>query len=360
MLPCIYLWGKVNVAQASPRHASECRRQPAMVRRRRIDTDPDATYMSFLKTRRGAPDVVVVIPSTGRAQDVCTKTISALLQHGIQQSDIHVFVAPGNIGSVTQISVYRASLMNHNLSEVRLHLGSSTLTGQYNCIAQHFSEGQYLLMCSDNISRIIHRKGERTFVTEELPAGHFCAITAHAYHCMKARKCFTWSLGCCKAPRNMSPGTLSMKFGLLDGNCYGVLNRRLKVLRHVGSVFTTDLEWSCRSWTQDGSFFRYLHVAAEKQYRSKGGHLLAHTASQRWTLTAKGIKQLAAEFPSLVTFDGLKKTSLRGQPYRLHHVGRRPTKMCKHIQNRGRPLVHFKHRPATSAERVRACRARRA
>ena len=331
-----------------------------MVRRRRIDTNPDATYMSFLKTRRGAPDVVVVIPSTGRAQEVCTKTISALLQHGIQQSDIHVFVAPGNIGSVTQISVYRASLMNHNLSEVRLHLGSSTLTGQYNCIAQHFSEGQYLLMFSDNITRIIQRKGERTFVTEELPAGHLCAITAHAYHCMKARKCFTWSLGCCKAPRNMSPGTLSMKFGLLDGNCYGVLNRRLKVLRHVGSVFTTDLEWSCRSWTQDGFFFRYLHVAAEKQYRSQGGHLLAHTASQRWTLTAKGIKQLAAEFPSLVTFDGLKNTSLRGQPYRLHHVGRRPTKMCKHIQNRGRPLIHLKHRPATGAERVRACRARRA
>ena len=314
MLLCIYLCAKVSIAEASPGHDSEFCRHSAMVRQRRVDIDPDETYKSFLKTRRGAPDVVVAIPSTGRPQDVCTKTISVLLQHGIQQSDIHLFVAPGKIGSATQLSVYRATLIANELSEVMIHLGASTLTGQYNCIAQHFYEGQYLLMCSDNITRIIHRKAERTFVIEELRAGHLCAITAHAYHCMKARNCFTWSLGCCKSPRNMSPGTLSVKFGLLDGNCYAVLNRRQKILRHVGSVFTTDLEWSCRSWTLDGSFFRYLHVAAEKEYRSKGGHLLAHTASERWTLTAKGIKQLSAEFPSLVTFDGLKKTSLRGQP----------------------------------------------
>ena len=161
-----------------------------MVRKRRIDIDPDETYESFLKTRRGAPDVVVVIPSTGRPHEVCTKTIAALLQHGIQQSDIHLFVAPGKIGSATQLSVYRATLIDNELSEVMTHLGASTLTGQYNCIAQHFSEGQYLLLCSDNITRIIHRKGERSIVTEELPAGHFCAITAHAYHCMKARNCF--------------------------------------------------------------------------------------------------------------------------------------------------------------------------
>lgn len=330
-----------------------------MVRKRRIDIDPVETYESFLKTRRGAPDVTVAIPTIGRPQDVCTKTISTLLQHGIQPSAIHLFVPPGKIGSATQHSVYRAALNDNDLAEVTVHLGASTLTGQYNCIAQHFSEGQYLLMCSDNITRFIHRKGERTFVTEELLAGHLNAITAHAYHYMKARNCFTWSLGGCKAPRNMSPGTLSVKFGLLDGNCYGVLNRRQKNLRHVGSVFTTDLEWSCRTWTQN-HFFRYLFVAAEKKYRSKGGHLDALTASQRFTLTAKGIKQLAAEFPSLVTYDGLKKTSLRGQPYRLHHVGGSPIKMGRHIQNRGRPLNHFKNRPATVAERVRACRARRA
>ena len=113
---------------------------------------------------------------------------------------------------------------------------------------------------------------------------------------MKTRKCFTWSLSSYKSPRNMSPGTLSVKFGLLDGNCYGVLNRRQKNLRHVGCVFTTDLEWSCRAWTLDQGFFRYLHVAAEKTYRSLGGHRDQHDESQRSALTAKGIKRLAREF----------------------------------------------------------------
>lgn len=119
-----------------------------MVRKQRIDIDPVESYESFLKTRRGAPDVVVAIPSTGRPQDVCTKTISALLQHGIQQSAIHLFVPPGKIGSETQHSDYRTALNDNDLAGVTIHLGASTLTGQYNCIAQHFSEGQYLLSMS--------------------------------------------------------------------------------------------------------------------------------------------------------------------------------------------------------------------
>ena len=95
-------------------------------------------------------------------------------------------------------------------------------------------------------------------------------------------------------------------------------------------------------------FFRYLHVAAEKTYRSLGGHQDLQTQSQRCALTAQGIKKLAREFPRLVTFDGHKKTTNRGQSYRLHHVGSQPIKMSRHIQNRGRPLTHFRHRSSLS------------
>ena len=324
-----------------------------------MNVHPHETYETYLRTRAGAPEVTVAIPSAGRPNEVCTKTIATLLHHGIQQASIHVFVKPGKLGAGTQHAAYVAAFAAHGLSEVSLHKGAASLTGQYNLIAKHFSEGAYLLFCADNIARLIHRKGERTQVIEDLPQGHLNAITAHAFHNMKTRNCFTWSLSSCKSPRNMSPGTLSVKFGLLDGNCYGVLNRRQKNLRHVGCVFTTDLEWSCRAWTLDQGFFRYLHVAAEKTYRSLGGHRDQHDESQRSALTAKGIKRLAREFPRLVTFDGRKKTTHRGQPYRLHHLGSQPIKMSRHIQNRGRPLTHFQHRPASVAERVRACRARK-
>jgi hypothetical protein len=58
-----------------------------------------------------------------------------------------------------------------------------------------------------------------------------------------------WSLSPCKARRNVMAGRLSRKCGLLDGNFFGV-----GLLCHSGvdvkeSDYTTDVEFTWRSWT---------------------------------------------------------------------------------------------------------------
>ena len=290
---------------------------------------------------------------------LCLKTMAVLRTHRYPLRKVHLFVPhvqdPANPGRM-MCAVYRDALRKHHMEGVHLHRGGKNMLQQCRRIVKHFRSGKYLLMMSDNIDSIKIRKSTAKQGCSFLPPRHLQAVTAHAYHIMRLTRTYTWSLAACKSPLNMQAGMISRKFGLLDGNCYGWINRRSKDLLHSHHSTTVDLEWSCRAWEKDGGFFRYQYISAIKKYRMPGGFRTTLSVAQRKRLTAQSIRRLARIFPHLVRYNKKKDSSNFMQPYTTAPVGPPPFRIAEDIQNRGRPRVYVCSRSSTSAERMRKIR----
>jgi hypothetical protein len=326
-----------------------------------MDTSlPSRDVMDYLANRDGAPFPKVAIPSVGRCQEICQKTLRLLQDHGFRQQDIFVFVPKIKLEgqSENEFQRYRRSCRQNGFKHVQIVKGGRQLLTQYGTIAKFFDEWQYVLVMTDNVENITIRESQRRASASPVPLGLLLALTAHAWHVMVVCDTRCWSLQANKNPLNQTAGRVSCKFGLLDGNCYGVLNSKAKSMTLRVSNTTTDLEFSCRAWDQWGSFHRYLSLTAQKKYRSPGG-LQRLSSVQRWRTTCRGVKALAKEFPHLVTYVPHKRTTYAGQPYRLHHHGgNRCFQLKCLLQNRGRPRTYRTSRPSSVRERVAAHRER--
>ena len=321
---------------------------------------PKRNLMDYLQDRGGAPVPKVAIPSVGRSQEICQKTLLLLQKHGFHQQDVFVFVPNIKLEgqSETEFQRYKRSCRQNGFKRVQIVKGGRQLLTQYGTIAKFFDEWQYVLVMTDNVESITLKESQRRVSATAAPLGLLLALTAHAWHVMVVCETRCWSLQANKNPQNQTAARVSCKFGLLDGNCYGVLNTKAKSMTLRVSNTTTDLELSCRAWDQWGSFHRYLSVTAQKKYRAPGG-LQRLSAVQRWRTTCRGVKALAKEFPHLVTHVPHKHTTYAGQPYRLHHHGsNRDFELKCLLQNRGRPRTYRASRPSAVRERVAAHRQR--
>ena len=70
-------------------------------------------------------------------------------------------------------------------------------------------------------------------------------------------------------------GHLSRKFGLLDGNFFGVRSRGHPPLAMNMFHYTTDVDFSVRTWSRDGGFFRCLGTPGARVHVCDLQHLLA-------------------------------------------------------------------------------------
>jgi hypothetical protein len=263
---------------------------------------------------------------------------------------------PGH--SLSQILEYQRAAKKAGMNHINIVAGGADLMGQYRRITQYFAEGQYLLMMTDNVTKIVLKRSVLNTAIDNAEPGLLMALTAHAWHVMATRASQCWSLQANKNPLNMQAGRVSYKFGLLDGNCYGLRNSRDESLAIKVSNVSTDLEFSCRSWRRWRSFHRYLGVSAVKRYRAPGG-LQRYSQKERWAMTCQAVRKLAKEFPELVSFVPSKNVSYAGQPYRVHQVGEKGFDLACLIQNKGRPRKYHSHRASSVKERVAAWRRRR-
>jgi hypothetical protein len=172
--------------------------------------------------------------------------------------------------------------MNH----INIVAGGVNLMEQYRRIMQYFAEGQYLLMMTDDVTKIVVKRSVPNTAIDNVDPGLLLALTAHAWHLMATRGSQCWSLQAHKNPLNLKAGRVSYKFGLLDGSCYVQRNSRDESLAIKVSNVTTDHEFSCRSWRRWTSFHRCLGVSAVKRCRSLGG-LQRYSQEERWAMTCQ-------------------------------------------------------------------------
>ncbi len=125
----------------------------------------------------------------------------------------------------------------------------------------------------------------------------------------------------------------------------------------VTSSFTTDVEFSLRTWSRDERFLRFLGITAMHTYRAVGGHQASSPhALSRAKDTDAAIMSLVTEFPELLSFDA-KKKSCASVKYRFLAKGPSPWKVQGLYNARGR-RPKYGTKALTDVERQRQCRAR--
>ena len=290
--------------------------------------------------------VSIAIPSYRREQEVCNQTLTLLRRYGWNMSCVHIFVDPitRREDGTCEYDNYYQYLRTHGFERVQVHPGGVGLVNQYNRIFEFFASEDKIVLMSDTVPRLQWRR-KKSLDLEELPVADWLPLVSLGFDLCEELKVRSWSLAPCKSPRNMLPGRISQKNGLLDGNCFGVWLNREPRLQLTGSGYTTDIEFTLKAWTADGGAIRFLGITAAHEYRLRGGHANAGNDAirKRQAETAKSIEKLAKQYPKLIKVDR-KKTSESGMPYAFLPKGPPPLVLFGSYTMRGRSPTRSRSR----------------
>ena len=306
------------------------------------------------------PKVPVAIPSKGREKELCEQTLKMLQTYEYDMSKVHVFVDATHVRSdgSNEYDIYFKYLRDHGFANVSVQKGGVGLRKQYDRIFEFFGEEPEIILTSDMVPRIDWRRRKGNVCLESLPKEMLCPVIRIGFDICRIEGARAWSLSSCKAGLNLSPGHISRKCGLLDGNFCGV---RLDVgppIRMTVCDFTTDVEFSARCWAQDGAMVRFLGITAAHQYRSRGGHKADNPdAMKRHMDTCKAIETLAQTFPACLKYTGSEPRATEAMNYRFLQKGPRALTFKGTFTTRGRRPVNG-WRPMSGKERVRQHRLR--
>ena len=302
--------------------------------------------------------VPIAIPSKGREQTLCEQTLQMLRSYEYDMSMVHVFVDATHVrpdGS-NEYDVYFKYLQQHGFQKVNVHPGGVGLRKQYDRIFEFCKGEQEIILASDTVPRIDWRRRVHNVDLEKFPKEKLLPVIRIGFDLCRVYGARAWSLSSCKAGINLQAGHISLKCGLLCGNFCGV---RLDVgdpIQMTISDFTTDVEFSLRSWNQDGAMIRFLGIAAAHKYRSPGGHRNGTlTSPQRHKDTCSAIRKLAQMFPHSLKYTGDAERATKAMNYKFLQKGPKALMFKGTFSNAGRKPANG-WRAQSVRERVRKFR----
>lgn len=288
---------------------------------------------------KGFVFVPVAIPSKSREDQLCKQTLTMLRHYGYDMEMVHVFVDAlftREDGS-NEYDRYCKHLQQEGFGEVGIHPGGQGLRKQYEKIFEFFENRDRIILTSDTVPRIMWRRLVQSVAMEELPQEYLGPIIEIGFDLCHETGARAWSLAPGKNGVNMLPGRISKKCGLLCGNFCGVRMDLGRPIQMTVSDYTTDVEFSLKTWQRDGAMIRFLGITAEHVYRARGGHASPNSSEdKRYKATAKAISSLVKEFPTLIRYNEHNKRPKTVMPYRFAQVGPPPMVLDGSYEARGR------------------------
>ena len=266
----------------------------------------------------------IAIPSKGREQTLCEQTLHMLRSYDYDMSMVHVFVDATHVRAEggNEYDIYWKHLREHGFQMVNVHPGGVGLRKQYDRIFEFCKGEEEIILASDTVPRIDWRRRVHNVNLENLPKEKMLPVIRVGFDLCRIYGARAWSLSSCKAGINLQGGHISLKCGLPCGNFCGV---RLDVgdpIPMTISAFTTDVEFSLRSWDQDGAMVRFLGIAAAHKYRSPGGHRNGKRHDEkRHKDTCSAIRRLAQMFPHSLKCTGDAERPSKAMNYRFLQKG---------------------------------------
>ena len=193
----------------------------------------------------------IAIPSLSRSTILIDRTLKLVLEHGIEPSDIYVFII------ASEYDEYRAAISDKNIN---LITGLKGIAEQRGFISNFFNEGQYILTLDDDIKSISELNNGKLE-----PLFSLNAINNKVFNLIE--KGGTCGIYPCSNPFFMKYyNSTNLKFVI--GCCRWFINdREIETSRKY--TLLEDYEISLKYFLKYGKIHRLNHICADHDFNGK-------------------------------------------------------------------------------------------
>jgi hypothetical protein len=225
---------------------------------------------------------VVAIPSYNRHNEIIEKTLTTLLDGGVNKNKIYIFVA-----NKTQEKLY-SNVVPKTLYN-KIVVGKIGIANQRVFISNYFPVNKYIISLDDDVEELQILKGDKLVKLRDLD-GFF----KDAYKILKKEHLFIWGVYPVRNAFFMY-NTISTDLKFIIGVTFGYINRKLKELVPKAEG-KEDIEQSILYYLLDGGVVRFNNIVPKTKFNAPGG-----LGTDRQEMNKKAAEYLKHKYPDIVT-----------------------------------------------------------
>lgn len=239
----------------------------------------------------------IAIPTYNRQDVVFSKTLSTLINGGVNKSNIYLFVANQEQAKLYELSVPRYSYH-------KIVIGKKGIVNQRRFIARYFREGQYVISVDDDVEEFKILKNTRNKMTIKnrtitktilVKIKDLHNFFTHAYNILKKENLYIWGVYPAKNAFYMTHKyTTDLRF--LIGVCFGFIVRHDSDLEpSIRSETKEDYEQTILYYKKDGGVVRFNNIVPKTKFQSPGG-----LGTDRYDRNKTAAEYLTKRYPDMV------------------------------------------------------------
>jgi hypothetical protein len=225
---------------------------------------------------------VVAIPSYNRHNEIIDKTLTTLLDGGVNKNKIFIFVA-----NKAQESIYMNAIPKTLYNKIVV--GKLGIANQRVFISNYFPVNKYIVSLDDDVEELQMLRGEKLVKVRDLD-GFF----KDAYKILKKEHLYIWGVYPVRNAFFMY-NTISTDLKFIIGVTFGYINRKLKELVPKAEG-KEDIEQSILYYKMDGGVVRFNNIVPKTKFNAPGG-----LGTDRQEMNKKAAEYLKQKYPEIIT-----------------------------------------------------------
>lgn len=230
---------------------------------------------------------VIAIPTYDRPQQVRDKTLTTLLNGGINKNKIYLFVA-----NKRQEKMYEEIVPKNMYKQIVV--GKIGIANQRKFISKYFPEGQYIISLDDDVEELLSLRG----TTELVKINNLNKFFTDAYKILKKENLYIWGVYPVRNPffmKDRKKITTDLRF--IIGVIHGYINRHSRdLMPNNKSETKEDYETSILYYLKDGGVLRFNHITFKTKFNAEGG-----LGTNRFERNKSAAIYLQKKYPDIVT-----------------------------------------------------------
>jgi hypothetical protein len=228
----------------------------------------------------------IAIPTYNRPNECRDKTLTTLLNGGINKNKIYIFVA-----NKRQEKMYEEIIPKNMYREIVV--GKLGITNQRKFISKYFPEGQYIISMDDDIEELLSLRGTRDLIK----INNLNKFFTDAYKLLKKENLYIWGVYPVRNPffmKDRKKITTDLRF--IIGVIHGYINRHSRDLMPSNIECKEDYETSILYYLKDGGVLRFNHVTFKTKFNAEGG-----LGTDRFERNKKAAEYLTQKYNEIVS-----------------------------------------------------------
>lgn len=245
---------------------------------------------------RSPDDYVVAIPSYQRAEQLEKRTLTLLLEGGVDPERVHVFLHDNDPTISEYADVAQRTGINLIVTKAR------GITAQRTGIAALWPEGQPVVSMDDDVTALLAARDAKTL--EPVPSLH--DLFRRMFWETRDRALWVWGFAPVPNAFFLKPDKIAEGLKFLIFTCYGFYSRPGHPVHSHTVPYKDENELSLRAWWYDGAAVRHDGIAAKANFYTLAGGCQA--AGRNHDQIEASVRSLLAQWPGLVRVNSNRKS----------------------------------------------------